>query len=130
MLRFRQHLIYLSLCFKRFDFEGEDVYGNRYYKKIVSQAGEGKYGEKRIVLYRGSPEAAHICPEWYRWIHFICQESPLKETSSGHIRRCSPTMRSMILGGQDPLKFIVRPQKSSYIRWSPENEPRGSNESI
>lgn len=52
---------------------GEDLFGNRYYqeRRLVN-------GKKpaRWVLYAGEPEATKIPPEWFSWLHYIC-DTPL-----------------------------------------------------
>ena len=129
MLRFRQYFIHLSLRFKNFCFVGEDAYGNRYYGKIFSKK-EEKKREKRIVIYHGSPEATNIPPEWYRWMHFTSQESPLNQPFSGGRKRSSPSLGAAISKRQVSLASSFNPQNCSYVPWVPNGEVKKAQEII
>lgn len=52
---------------------GEDSFGNRYF-----QARRTSKGKKpaRWVLYAGEPEPTKVPPEWFAWLHYIC-DTPL-----------------------------------------------------
>jgi NADH:ubiquinone oxidoreductase subunit len=44
---------------------GRDAEGNVYYRSGRA----GAPGERRWVIYNGTPEATRIPPEWHQWIH-------------------------------------------------------------
>jgi len=50
-------------------FVGQDSFGNRYYESRDKK-------QKRWVLYANEPEASKIPPEWFAWLHRIC-DTPL-----------------------------------------------------
>ncbi len=52
---------------------GEDQFGNRYYRDRRSAG--ARFG-KRWVMYKGSPEASKVPPEWHGWLHFITDDAP------------------------------------------------------
>lgn len=52
-------------------FVGKDSFGNRYYESRF-QCGS----DKRWVVFEGEPEATKIPPEWFAWVHYIC-DTPL-----------------------------------------------------
>ena len=131
MLRFRQYFIHLFLTLKNFHFEGEDGYGSRYYKKVFSKKRAGKSFEKRIVIYHGCPEATNISPEWYGWIHFICEKVPLQKTFSGNQRRCAPSWAATVFQHQNSLEPRVVPVNCAYVRWTPNEEMiKGPHEKV
>jgi NADH:ubiquinone oxidoreductase subunit len=45
---------------------GTDEFGNRYY---IDRRTKGKKRERRWVLYKGTPEASKVPPEWHTWLH-------------------------------------------------------------
>ena len=53
---------------------GEDAYGNRYYR---CRKRKSSVQEKRWVIYAGEPEATMIPPDWYGWLHNMCDQ-PLR----------------------------------------------------
>lgn len=57
---------------------GTDEFGNRYYR-AKGQALHGR--ERRWVVYRGSPEASKVPPEWHAWLHHTSPE-PLTEIAA------------------------------------------------
>ncbi len=52
---------------------GEDSFGNQYYQS--RHFIQGKKNE-RWVWYAGSPEPTKVPPEWFAWLHHIC-DTPL-----------------------------------------------------
>ena len=58
---------------------GTDEFGNRYY---CSKKNKQRYGrERRWCLYKGSPEASKVPPEWHAWLHHTV-EVPLTEAAA------------------------------------------------
>jgi NADH:ubiquinone oxidoreductase subunit len=58
---------------------GEDGYGNRYF---TAGARPGYKRERRWVLYKGSPEASAVPPEWHGWLHHQSDAIPASRTAS------------------------------------------------
>ena len=50
---------------------GADTYGNRYFSLRRKHASEL---ETRWVLYAREPEATKVPPEWFAWLHNMCDE--------------------------------------------------------
>ncbi|MBS0185111.1 MAG: hypothetical protein JSS34_01965 [Proteobacteria bacterium] len=122
MLKLRQCFIHLFLRLRKFCFEGEDSYGNRYYKNRRSEKKGGKEQEKRIVIYFGSPEAAHISPEWYGWIHFMSDKIPFKKVLSQNQNRCVPSWTKHLFETRNSVKSLNVSKNSAYVRWIPKEE--------
>lgn len=53
---------------------GQDQFGNTYFK---GKARRGYTHERRWVIYKGTPEASKIPPEWHGWIHHQTDLVPL-----------------------------------------------------
>jgi len=51
-------------------FVGRDKHGNSYYQKDEN----GK--NRRFVLYTGYAEPTKVPPDWYNWLHHMCDELP------------------------------------------------------
>lgn len=59
---------------------GEDEQGNRYY---VMRAAKGR--ERRCVMYAREPEATLVPPEWYGWLHAMCDEPLPSEVKKRYV---------------------------------------------
>lgn len=46
---------------------GTDGYGNRYYR---GKPRKGYTRERRWVMYKDTPEASLVPPEWHGWLHY------------------------------------------------------------
>jgi NADH:ubiquinone oxidoreductase subunit len=57
--------------------EGQDEFGNRYYRERRTPPG---VRERRWVIYAGEPEASKVPPEWHIWLHHTRAE-PLSAQS-------------------------------------------------
>jgi NADH:ubiquinone oxidoreductase subunit len=57
--------------------QGQDVFGNRYYRARSTTTG---LREKRWVVYAGEPEASKVPPEWHIWLHHTAT-APIKGDS-------------------------------------------------
>ena len=56
---------------------GEDEYGNQFFElKRVDYLGR----RKRYCLYKGSPEASKISPEWHPFMHYQIDAKDVKTT--------------------------------------------------
>jgi len=122
MLKFRQYFIHLFLRLRKFCFEGEDSYGNRYYKKRRSGKKGEKDQEKRIVIYFGSPDAAHISPEWYGWIHYMSDKIPLKKVFPLNQKRGVPSWTKHYFEMRNSIKSQNVSKNCPYVRWNPNEE--------
>lgn len=58
---------------------GVDGFGNKYY---TAKARKGYKRERRWVIYKDTPEASKIPPEWHGWIHHQTDVIPSNEESS------------------------------------------------
>lgn len=58
---------------------GTDQYGNRYY---TARPRPGYDRARRWVIYKGSPEASKVPPEWHGWLHHQTDEIPDNTTAS------------------------------------------------
>jgi NADH:ubiquinone oxidoreductase subunit len=58
---------------------GTDQTGNRYFR---AKPIKGYKRERRWVLYKGTPEASKIPPEWHGWIHHQTDAIPANDTQS------------------------------------------------
>lgn len=58
---------------------GTDGLGNKYYSgKAIS----GYKKERRWVIYKGTPEATKVPPEWHGWLHHQTNTVPSNEAES------------------------------------------------
>jgi len=58
---------------------GTDEFGNRYFLDPRTKGGKR---ERRWVLYKGTPEASKVPPDWQAWLHGIAKAPPVGE--QGH----------------------------------------------
>lgn len=56
---------------------GTDALGNRYYR---AKPRTGYKREKRWVMYKDTPEASLVPPEWHGWLHYQTDEVPGDES--------------------------------------------------
>ena len=61
---------------------GQDPQGNVYYE---TKPRKGYSRPRRWVIYKGTPEASSIPPEWHGWIHH--QTNVVPETNGASFRR-------------------------------------------
>ncbi|GJL85832.1 MAG: NADH dehydrogenase [Micavibrio sp.] len=61
---------------------GTDPLGNRYFEGKPRQ---GYKNPRRWVLYKDTPEASNVPPEWHGWLHHQTNEVP--DTDSASFRR-------------------------------------------
>ena len=68
-------VLYTLLCG---ELVGVDEFGNRYYRR----RGVRLWGrERRWVVYKGTPEASTVPPEWHAWLHHTTDE-PLSQAAA------------------------------------------------
>lgn len=58
---------------------GRDEFGNTYYEAAPRK---GYKRTRRWVMYKGSPEASAIPPEWHGWIHHQTDAVPSSDEDS------------------------------------------------
>ncbi|MEM7679692.1 MAG: NADH:ubiquinone oxidoreductase subunit NDUFA12 [Pseudomonadota bacterium] len=58
---------------------GEDDFGNRYYE---GKARPGYKRPRRWVVYKKSPEATNVPPEWHGWLHHQTDFAPSESKTS------------------------------------------------
>ena len=61
---------------------GSDTFGNIYYR---AEPRKGYKRERRWVIYKETPEASMVPPEWHGWLHYQTDEAP--EEGSESFRR-------------------------------------------
>ena len=59
------HIVYVTI-FSGAKRVGVDGLGNRYYR---AKARKDYNHERRWVMYKGSPDASKVPPEWHGWLH-------------------------------------------------------------
>ena len=60
--------ISLFTATSRNEHVGTDVLGNKYYESPKPRPGTKK--PRRWVIYKGTPEASKVPPEWHGWLHY------------------------------------------------------------
>ena len=112
MFKLRQCIVSFFRVCQRFQFVGQDAYGNRYYQKSYGKSHRRNFYEKRIVLYRRDGDITRIMPEWFGWLQGMIQH-PLTSSSKKD---------------EDPVKYDVSPIPKErgtqlndlpYVAWTP-----------
>lgn len=102
---------------------GTDAFGNRYYRSRKHP----RYGrERRWVVFRGTPEATKVPPEWHAWLHHL-SDVPLTEDvvprrpwQKPHVPNLSGTPFAYRPAGHE-LRGGTRPRATGdYQPWTPE----------
>lgn len=63
---------------------GRDVFGNRYY---CAKPRAGYKLDRRWVMYKGTPDASIVPPEWHGWLHHQTDVVPTSDTDTQTYRR-------------------------------------------
>lgn len=58
---------------------GTDSLGNKYYRTLKPRTGYKR--ERRWVMYKDTPEASNVPPEWHGWLHYQSDDIPSEENS-------------------------------------------------
>lgn len=58
---------------------GVDGFGNKYFE---APARKGYKKPRRWVIYKGTPEATKVPPEWHGWLHHQSNEVPGESSTS------------------------------------------------
>ena len=58
-------------------FVGEDEHGNRYYQNPGEKGPAGR--PRRWVIYNGYAEASKVSPDWFGWLHYSVDVTPVEE---------------------------------------------------
>ncbi|HCQ71125.1 MAG: NADH:ubiquinone oxidoreductase subunit NDUFA12 [Alphaproteobacteria bacterium] len=113
-------------CFNLFtakELVGTDGYGNKYYR---GKPRKGYYRERRWVMYKDSPEASLVPPEWHGWLHHQTdiipaedEEAYRREWQKPH----TPNMTGTNQAYRPPGHILSGGQRDSatgdYEPWSP-----------
>lgn len=113
-------------CFNLFtakELAGTDGYGNKYYR---GKPRKGYYRERRWVMYKDSPEASLVPPEWHGWLHHQTdiipaedEEAYRREWQKPH----TPNMTGTNQAYRPPGHILSGGQRDSatgdYEPWSP-----------
>ena len=100
---------------------GVDEDGNRYFRG----KGAKLWGrERRWVLYKGTPEASRVPPEWHAWLHHTVAE-PLTEKTvhpwqREHQSNQTGTPDAYRPKGHDLSGGRRPPATGDYEAWTPE----------
>ena len=112
-----------------YNFIGEDQFGNKYYEQ---KPRNNLRSVKRIVKYKGLPEASKVPPGWHGWLHHNTKNIPNNEKDESyywqkqHVPNLSGTIHSKL-----PTKFFEKNQNTSdpqYYAWIPESKSGSENE--
>lgn len=68
----------------RSEMLGVDVLGNKYYE---GKPRKGATHSRRWVMYKGTPEATKVPPEWHGWLHHQTDEFPVSMAGRQGYRR-------------------------------------------
>lgn len=104
---------------------GEDRFGNRYYQQKRGKKMKASLRQqKRWVLYKGTPEASKVPPEWHAWLHYTVKdvpdvEGPVYEWQKEHL----PNLTGTDLAYRPPgHNLSERPRAKTggdYEAWAP-----------
>ncbi|NQZ13806.1 MAG: NADH:ubiquinone oxidoreductase subunit NDUFA12 [Alphaproteobacteria bacterium] len=72
------HITYTTIV-SRAKRVGVDDYGNKYYR---AKPMKGYKRERRWVIYKGTPEASKVPPEWHGWLHHQTDVMPSVDDQS------------------------------------------------
>jgi len=70
-----QMIVHTALHGKRV---GEDAQGNTYYR---AKPRNGTKRERRWVMYKDTPEASRVPPEWHGWLHHQTDTVPAADSA-------------------------------------------------
>lgn len=106
-------------------FVGVDSYGNRYYCSSVHLSRRRRVHRRRWVLYKGTPEASKIPPEWHVWLHYTV-DAPLNQVGlkvwqRGHLPNPTGTQNRYLPPGHEDHGISQCNQAvGGYEAWCPE----------
>jgi len=102
-----------ALCIKFFSQKiGSDEFGNEYF--------QNKQG-KRFVLYKGLAEPSKIPAEWFGWVHYSTDISPvLINTHKFSWQKIHLPNLTGTKGAYSPKHSSVKNTNSQYQAWKPE----------
>lgn len=103
---------------------GVDTLGNRYFE---ARPIKGYKRARRFVLYKGTPDASKVPPEWHGWLHHQTNVVPSVEGASyrqswqlGPVANTTGTVDAYLPEGH-LLKSGQRPAATGdYEAWKPE----------
>lgn len=107
---------------------GTDQYGNRYYS---AKPRPGYKRDRRWVIYRGTPEASKVPPEWHGWLHHQTDDVP--DNKSLSYRRTwqkphIPNMTGTTAAWRPPGHLLSGGQRDGatgdYEAWVPDEQRR------
>lgn len=71
--------IHVVKLFSRAKHVGTDVLGNKYFE---ASPRKGYTRARRWVMYKQTPEASNVPPEWHGWLHHQTDAVPSKDNAS------------------------------------------------
>lgn len=109
---------------------GRDNTGNRYYRARLARGAQSTIRkERRWVIYKGTPEATKVPPEWHGWLHY--QTDTIPESGVVSFRRPwqkphRPNMTGTNLAYRPPGHVLSggkrAPASGDYQAWSPDQD--------
>jgi NADH:ubiquinone oxidoreductase subunit len=105
-------------------YVGTDEAGNRYFE---GRPIKGYKRPRRLVFYKGTPDASKVPPEWHGWLHHQTNVVPAADHKSfrrpwqlPHLSNQTGTSQAYMPQGH-LLKTGQRPQATGdYQAWTPE----------
>ena len=105
------------------DFVGEDAYGNRYYTR--KGVPENRW-RRRWVVYKGTPEASKVPPDWHAWLHRTVREPPSRSPlpaqpwEKEHLPNLTGTRAAYLPAGHVLRGGERKPATGDYEAWRPD----------
>ena len=117
------HIIYYTMS-RGGKRVGVDQQGNRYFR---GKARKGYKRERRWVMYKGTPEASKVPPEWHGWLHYQTDEVP--QEKNGYRRKWQqphlPNMTGTLQAYRPPGHLLKTGQREKatgdYEAWTPKD---------
>jgi len=104
-------------------FVGEDVDGNKYYEQKRDPG--PNYRRRRWVLYKATPEASRVPPEWHAWLHYTTATplpaSARQKWQTPHEMNLTGTPESYRPPGHDYRGGHRAAATGDYEAWTPES---------
>jgi len=107
-------ILKLKFWLRRYQFIGQDKFGNMYYEKNTLTL------KRRYVIYKGIVEASKVPPLWNSWLHYT-RETPPK-FKEGNIYKWQRDYQPNLTGTE--YAYYPEPQKKTfsigYRPWNPD----------
>lgn len=104
---------------------GIDTYGNTYYES--KKYDTNLAFNRRIVKYKGAPEASKVPQVWHAWLHHIIEERPTEEQlqvytwQKDHEENFTGTKEAYYPSGHIMNGAARVPVSCEYKKWEPKS---------